>query len=451
MPRTNGVYSPPAGTKGVSNTTIRSAPYNALVDDLTADANAARPISAGGTGATSATAARQNIGAFGADDLKNADAKTSPVDGDGVVITDSADSGKTKRVLWSRIKAVLKSYFDGLYLGLSGGAISGWLEIGSRLTIKSNNNREIVFRTQDNVLRAYILSDATNGVLSFRVFNAEGTTFSEIQMLRDGRVTLPGTVSQNTDATTKSYVDTLASGLLPLAGGTLTGEVISRSVRAYRLANGNGPAVILSKDATNFYLLLTDTWDGTFNSLRPLSVDLATGLVSLLRPQTARNATDPNDLTRKGYVDVAVGTASDAAAAAQSVANAAQNAADVRIIRDSASHAGFAGGDANQPYMRTGTSGSGSVIRLARYDQVAGLATGVNTTVNGVGSYAFLYWNGSVSTINPGTNISGSELAWSNASGANPGTGGPSGSWRLVGYVQTSSALTRTSLWVRYA
>ncbi|WP_376742371.1 hypothetical protein [Ensifer canadensis] len=62
MPRTGGVYSPPAGTKGVSNTTIQSVPYNAWVDDLTSDANAARPITAGGTGATSASAARTALG-----------------------------------------------------------------------------------------------------------------------------------------------------------------------------------------------------------------------------------------------------------------------------------------------------------------------------------------------------------------------------------------------------
>lgn len=62
MPRTNGVYAPPAGTKGVPNTTILSARYNALVEDLTADANAARPVTAGGTGATSASAARTALG-----------------------------------------------------------------------------------------------------------------------------------------------------------------------------------------------------------------------------------------------------------------------------------------------------------------------------------------------------------------------------------------------------
>ncbi len=62
MPRQNGVYVEPAGTKGSPNTTIQSAPYNAFIDDLVADANGARPITAGGTGATNATAARANLG-----------------------------------------------------------------------------------------------------------------------------------------------------------------------------------------------------------------------------------------------------------------------------------------------------------------------------------------------------------------------------------------------------
>ncbi|WP_234822776.1 hypothetical protein [Ensifer adhaerens] len=62
MPRTGGVYSPPAGTKGVPNTTIQSVPYNTLIEDLTADANAPRPVTAGGTGATSASAARTALG-----------------------------------------------------------------------------------------------------------------------------------------------------------------------------------------------------------------------------------------------------------------------------------------------------------------------------------------------------------------------------------------------------
>jgi hypothetical protein len=62
MPRSGGgVYSKPAGTTAVTNTTIESAKYNSVIDDLVADANAARPISAGGTGGVTAAAARTNL------------------------------------------------------------------------------------------------------------------------------------------------------------------------------------------------------------------------------------------------------------------------------------------------------------------------------------------------------------------------------------------------------
>lgn len=55
MPRDgSNVYSAPAGTAGTPNATIQSSKYNALVADLVADLNAARPITAGGTGETTA-------------------------------------------------------------------------------------------------------------------------------------------------------------------------------------------------------------------------------------------------------------------------------------------------------------------------------------------------------------------------------------------------------------
>ncbi len=58
MPRNgSGVYSKPAGTTAVPNTVIDSAKYNSTVDDIVDDLNAARPITAGGTGSTSKGAA----------------------------------------------------------------------------------------------------------------------------------------------------------------------------------------------------------------------------------------------------------------------------------------------------------------------------------------------------------------------------------------------------------
>jgi len=64
MPRDgSGIYTTPAGTTAVPDTTIESAKYNANVADVAADLNAPRPIVAGGTGATSAKAARTALGA----------------------------------------------------------------------------------------------------------------------------------------------------------------------------------------------------------------------------------------------------------------------------------------------------------------------------------------------------------------------------------------------------
>lgn len=62
MPRNgSGVYSAPAGTTATPNTPIESAKYNAFVADLTNDLNLARPIVAGGTGATTKSGAQQAL------------------------------------------------------------------------------------------------------------------------------------------------------------------------------------------------------------------------------------------------------------------------------------------------------------------------------------------------------------------------------------------------------
>jgi hypothetical protein len=70
-----GVYTLPAGTYGAPNTPIASAKYNAAMGDLEQDANAARPIASGGTNATNAAAARENLGT---DDAANLTKGTVP-------------------------------------------------------------------------------------------------------------------------------------------------------------------------------------------------------------------------------------------------------------------------------------------------------------------------------------------------------------------------------------
>lgn len=68
MPRdASNVFSKVAGSTAVSGTTIDSAKYNAVIDDFATDANLPRPIVAGGTGASTAAAARTALGVQAAD------------------------------------------------------------------------------------------------------------------------------------------------------------------------------------------------------------------------------------------------------------------------------------------------------------------------------------------------------------------------------------------------
>lgn len=80
-----------------------------------------------------------------------------------------------------------------------------------------------------------------------------------------------------------------------------TGEIKTSSANAFRLSYSNAYGVILRNDATNFRMLLTDSGSadsGTWNTLRPLTVGLSSGLVSMgngLHIMNAnRNVNDPN-------------------------------------------------------------------------------------------------------------------------------------------------------------
>lgn len=65
----SGVFSLLPGTYGQPNTTIKSAPYNSQVDDFANALNTLRPISAGGTGASSAEQALANLGGIRTSDV----------------------------------------------------------------------------------------------------------------------------------------------------------------------------------------------------------------------------------------------------------------------------------------------------------------------------------------------------------------------------------------------
>lgn len=105
------VYSKPAGTTAVTATTVNSAKFNEVIDDIAADLNTPRPIVAGGTGSSTASTARTALGvAIGSDVLAyNAEINdlagitdvikrlaigdTPPVIGNAGVVDNSIDPG----------------------------------------------------------------------------------------------------------------------------------------------------------------------------------------------------------------------------------------------------------------------------------------------------------------------------------------------------------------------
>ena len=62
--------------------------------------------------------------ALAATDPTKITAKAAPADGDGVMIADSADGGKAKRLLWSNVKAALGKLFVPLARKINGKALA---------------------------------------------------------------------------------------------------------------------------------------------------------------------------------------------------------------------------------------------------------------------------------------------------------------------------------------
>lgn len=130
-----GTASKPAGTTAVAGATIESSKFNSVIDDLYAILNAARPVVYGGTGATSASAARTALGLAIGSDVQAYDAALASLAGLAFV------SGDIVYATTADTLARLAKGTDGQFLSLASGVPAwatvsdgGWTQIGSAVT-----------------------------------------------------------------------------------------------------------------------------------------------------------------------------------------------------------------------------------------------------------------------------------------------------------------------------
>jgi len=231
LPRTGGIYSPPAGTKGVPNTTIQSVPYNALIDDLTADANAARPITAGGTGATSASTARAALGA------QTAHSALTSISGlatsaDRMIYTTAADAYATT-ALTPYARTLLDDTTAAAALTTLG--ISGFMQTvlddadaaAARATLGTNSASNLTTGTLPNAR----VSGAYDGITTLTTSGKITTTGNEIE----------------------------------IAGGNPRTKYTDTTAGAYDFWT--------SVDSQNFYVLVDRTGSGTWDTPHPLQLE----------------------------------------------------------------------------------------------------------------------------------------------------------------------------------
>ncbi|RDL51245.1 hypothetical protein BLJAPNOD_02377 [Ensifer sp. M14] len=262
MPRTGGVYTPPAGTKGVPNTTIQSVPYNTLIDDLAADANAPRPVTAGGTGATSASAARTALGVEIGTNVQAYDAGLQSIAGlvtvvDQMIYTtaldayattaltpfartllDDVDAATARATLGAnnasnlttgtiadaRLPATMTAKtFTGQITGTSLGMSGDIVTTGSNFYINSNGNKHFWFRTAIGINRALLYNEVTDNSLRLNLYNTSGVFVRALQFREsDGLLQIDGPI-QTTGITVNGDITATrgnGTGVVFLGGGS---------------------------------------------------------------------------------------------------------------------------------------------------------------------------------------------------------------------------------------
>jgi len=237
MPRDgSGVYSKPAGSTATTGQTALATTHNTPLDDLVTDANTARPVVAGGTGAATALAARANLGVSG-------------------VIIDK--SGAYTALAADRAKLIRGTASFTLSLTAAATLGDGWfvdvLATTGTITIDPNGSETIDGATTLAITVGQSARIRCNGTAFYSQFLAVGAApvFTTIELGNASDTTL-SRVSAGVMAVEGDTVAMLAATQTlsnkTLAGPAMTGTPTVTSTDA---GSAVGPVLILHRDSAS--------------------------------------------------------------------------------------------------------------------------------------------------------------------------------------------------------
>lgn len=216
MPRdVNGVYSPPSGTYGIPDTPILSAPYNAFVDDLTQDANTARPVGSGGTGATSGVGALNNLQTVGVNIASDTTIDLGAATGDFVNITGTSiiSSFGTTAVGCQRVVR-----------------FTGAATLTHSTILRLPGGQSITAATNDIAIFRHMASGVWICATYERALAAPLWSDDDTIVFVDGAQDIPGAKTVTDDTNGFRVVSGL--GLVKIGGGTGNNELVQLTTRA---------------------------------------------------------------------------------------------------------------------------------------------------------------------------------------------------------------------------
>lgn len=219
------------------NATIYVSEGSTLADtQWTCTANATITV-----GTTALNWAQVGTGSYDlAADIHGATSKATPVDADELALADSAASYGKKKLTWVNLKATLKTYFDTLYVSVTGAVTSVAGRTGA-VTLAAADISGLASSATTNTTNASNIASGTlgDGRLSSNVpLKNANNAFTGVQAVTPYRANISGAVSIDIGATAKSNNLHL----------TLTGNVTS-----FALTNVPDGAVLnirLIQDAT---------------------------------------------------------------------------------------------------------------------------------------------------------------------------------------------------------